>query len=69
MGSKGESSGYDILTDLHEEVNPFRCCLLFFIPMHHDKLVIISSGTPSYLRKDKGQLGYNRMLRRETIRG
>ena len=28
--------------------------------MHHDKLVIISSGTPSYLRKDKGQLSYDR---------
>ena len=33
-----------ILMDLLEEVNPFRWCLQFFIPMHHDEVVVLSSG-------------------------
>ena len=37
--------------------------------MHHDEVVIFSSGTPSYLRICKGQLDNDRMLYGNIIWG
>ena len=38
-----------------EEVDPFRWCLHFSAPSHHDQVVILSSGSPSSYERDQGE--------------
>ena len=43
-----------ILVALFEAIDPLCGCLHFSASGHHDEVVILSSGVPSYLRKNKG---------------
>ena len=68
-------SSYEILMDLLGLWLLFSKRSIHYIDVFISLLQVImakssfSSGTPTYLRIGKGELGYDRMLMRETIWG
>ena len=46
-----------VLVALLEEIDRLHSCLYFSASGHHDEVDILSSGTPTYVRRTRGNFG------------